>query len=88
MNMRRSLVSRSNTAKLRQRYKTHKEYDRLMSVDLDAILDTVSTTFSIPPFQNFIPIDGLLTLFVPFYIQLKLKKTTIFPTKTLPTPVN
>ncbi len=51
MNMRRSLVSRSNTAKLRQRYKTHKEYDRLMSVDLDAILDTVSTTFSIPPFQ-------------------------------------
>ena len=62
MTMRKSLVSRSNTSKLRQRYKTQREYGMLMSVELDAILDTVSSTFSFLPNQNFIPIDELIDI--------------------------
>ena len=69
MNMRRSLVSRSNTAKLRQRYKTHKEYDRLMNIELDAILNTVSSSFSFLPNQYFIPIDQIIDTFCSITVK-------------------
>jgi hypothetical protein len=42
---RRSLVSRRNTAKLRQRQKNQRAYARLLCIDLDLIQDAVSIPF-------------------------------------------
>ena len=42
MTQRRSLVSRRNTAKLRQRMKNQRDYARLMCIELDAIENAVS----------------------------------------------
>ena len=39
---RRSLVSRRNTAKLRQRMKNQRDFSRLMCIELDAIQNAVS----------------------------------------------
>ncbi len=78
---RRSLVSRRNTAKLRQRQKNQRDHARLMCIELDVIENAVSTSesFAFSDKDIFGPSPWLLLTFSRLFFSFVSKMQQFFP---------
>ncbi len=78
---RRSLVSRRNTAKLRQRQKNQRDHARLMCIELDVIENAVSTSasFALASKDILSPYPLALTDFFSSLFSASSKKCNNFP---------
>ena len=79
---RRSLVSRRNTAKLRLRQKYEREFQTLISIDLNAIQQQVSQSSASQPIRRYLLFSNMQKMLISmFYCSFYNARRQFTPTK-------